>query len=588
MTKETNNKLFDIHCHAFNLSHVGLLAFLNRFFLNNALSFKDLLNGRFFRILIKILHCRKRRIECWLKRLISVITGIFLLLVLGLLINPAILGIDILKLNSIQKLLTRGLLVFILFFILLLTTLVIYWIMKKGISNKIHNTINLLSLIENDLGRQFLYLELDILSMDPTTKGFVNKIIKHYDNRRIINQVRQEWRNKSLKIDNNNYEKVVLTPLMMDFNYKDFEGLEEISYNLPPRKPIIDQVEDLYNGMRDYAARSAFKILEIYPFLGVNPKNYELGVVEEVMLSAGNLGALREKLSYLDNYKILAIVKKLDEEEIEKLLDLSAEEKDKETIRKMVQDFDTYGFENRNCIAKMLHKYFGSYEPKYENFSNIFKDNILNAEKGIDKEKVRKISNYFFAGIKVYPPLDFDPWPEDDSEFKKVNYIYQFCCGKRIPITTHCSDSGFMVIERKNSWKFTSPARWADVLKEYPNLKLNFAHFGSQSYKKTNEWCRMIIDLINNHDSVYADFSYRGVSERFYRGLANIINTFPEDQINKIKNHVLFGSDFLINLIETESYCEYVDKFLATSAFTIGEKIQFCTVNPERFLFANG
>jgi len=586
---QNNKKFFDIHCHAFNLSHAGLLAFLNRFFLNNALSFKDLLNGRFFRILIKLLYCRKARIGCWLGRIAILGAGIFLLLILGLLINPAILGIDILKLNSFQMLLVRGLMVFILFFVIFLAILTIYWIMKKGISTKIHNAINLLSLMENDLGRQFLYLELDVLKtdQDQTTNQLVNKIIDNHDDQRIINQVRQEWEEtgKNFKIDNTDYTKVVLTPLMMDFNYKDFDGLEGISYNLAPRKPIIDQVVDLYNGMKDYMKRSAFRILEIYPFLGINPKNYELGIVEEVELSSAPLGALDKKVCYLANYKTLSIVKKLNEEEIETLLSLAAAEKDKETIHKMVHDFDKFGFDKRNSLAKMLHKYFGEYEPRYENFESTFKSNFSVADKGIDKEKIQKISNYFFSGIKVYPPLGFDPWPEDDSEFRSVNYLFQFCSEKGIPITTHCSDSGFMVIERKSSWDFTSPARWSDVLREHKNLKLNFAHFGSQSYKKTDEWCKMIIELIIEYDNVYADFSYRGVSERFYKILDDVINSSPKDKIEKLKNRVLFGSDFLINLIETESYGDYLVKFITASEFTPDEKLRFCTNNPERYLF---
>ena len=128
MIKKKNNKLYDVHCHAFNLSHAGLLAFLNRFFLNNALTFRDLLKGRLFHILIKLLQCRKSPIGCWLKRVIGLIAGVFLILVLGLLINPAILGIDFLKLSSIQKFLARGFLVFILLFVILLTIMIIYLI----------------------------------------------------------------------------------------------------------------------------------------------------------------------------------------------------------------------------------------------------------------------------------------------------------------------------------------------------------------------------------------------------------------------------------------------------------------------------
>lgn len=39
---------YDIHCHALNLSHAGLLAFLNRFLKDRTVSFSDLLGkGKF-------------------------------------------------------------------------------------------------------------------------------------------------------------------------------------------------------------------------------------------------------------------------------------------------------------------------------------------------------------------------------------------------------------------------------------------------------------------------------------------------------------------------------------------------------------
>ena len=44
---------YDIHCHAFNLSHAGLLAFLNRFLKNNALTFSKIISGEFIKIIFK-------------------------------------------------------------------------------------------------------------------------------------------------------------------------------------------------------------------------------------------------------------------------------------------------------------------------------------------------------------------------------------------------------------------------------------------------------------------------------------------------------------------------------------------------------
>ncbi|NQT78042.1 MAG: hypothetical protein HQ565_10030 [Bacteroidetes bacterium] len=47
----SEKRFYDIHMHVFNLSHAGLMAFINRFFLNNALNFNDLIDGKYFKIL---------------------------------------------------------------------------------------------------------------------------------------------------------------------------------------------------------------------------------------------------------------------------------------------------------------------------------------------------------------------------------------------------------------------------------------------------------------------------------------------------------------------------------------------------------
>ena len=47
----SKHRFYDIHMHVFNLSHAGLMAFINRFFLNNALDFNDLLKGKYLKIL---------------------------------------------------------------------------------------------------------------------------------------------------------------------------------------------------------------------------------------------------------------------------------------------------------------------------------------------------------------------------------------------------------------------------------------------------------------------------------------------------------------------------------------------------------
>jgi len=81
----------------------------------------------------------------------------------------------------------------------------------------------------------------------------------------------------------------------------------------------------------------------------------------------------------------------------------------------------------------------------------------------------------FFAGIKLYPPIGFDPWPDDPKERQKVTLLYQFAEERGIPITTHCDDQGYRIIPLEDALKFTSPSRYRPVLAQFPQLVLNFA-----------------------------------------------------------------------------------------------------------------
>jgi len=110
-------------------------------------------------------------------------------------------------------------------------------------------------------------------------------------------------------------------------------------------------------------------------------------------------------------------------------------------------------------------------------------------------------SNYF-AGVKLYPPLGFDPWPTTSTEeMAKVRYLYGYCSEKAIPITMHVSDGGFIAVP--NSEELTSPRKWQAVLHAYPHLKVNLAHMGHQAKKKwglfpKREWQEIVLDLRND------------------------------------------------------------------------------------------
>ena len=339
--------------------------------------------------------------------------------------------------------------------------------------NEVKRVFNLLSVMDNDVGDIFLIMEFYLKN-----GGLIE--------------------NDALTIDNTKYDAIVLTPLLIDFGYKNlkYRGIEsEIYYRIPPEKPIIPQNIDVFNGICKYysselvknskgqyeiQARRGKAVFEIYPFLGINTVRYY--------------------------YK---------------------------------------------KIATMLDKYFGEYTGSYD----AFKKNREQFEKF--NGNIDSLGSNFFAGIKVYPPIGFNPWPDDDKEqLEKVNLLYQYCCKKHIPITTHCSDGGFVLVNKKNAKDYTSPTTWQKVLEHYPTLKINFAHFGQQGnflfVFPNRQWQGEIVRLmkeeispnVKKYPNVYTDFSYRAFNDDYYVSLKEVIDTD-----NVVLDRILFGTDFMINLI---------------------------------------
>lgn len=243
------------------------------------------------------------------------------------------------------------------------------------------------------------------------------------------------------------------------------------------------------------------------------------------------------------------------------------------------QNYPLYSDGKKNSIEKMLKKYFDNY---------VGIDYYLNNNFGkFNGDISTGIASNYFAGIKVYPPMGFDPWPEYDSdELEKVKFLYQFCCDKRIPLTTHSSDGGYKGVNKKTALEYQNPSKWKNVLKEFPSLKLNLAHMGERTttFFPDTKWEETVIRLISKYEYVYADFAYRGVDERFYEFLDNLISKQDECRKDKIRSRILFGTDFMINLLSIDSYNEYLIKF-SSCGFTDELKDRFGRVNPEQFLF---
>jgi len=378
---------------------------------------------------------------------------------------------------------------------------------KTGHNDRI---MNLLSVMERDIGELLALMEKDLALL----RG-----------------------GGHLRVGGEEIATVVLTPLMIDFGKKELERYPDIYYKELSRKPIRDQVIDLFNGIRDHRerTRNGKRFLEVYPFLGLNTANYEL-------------------------------------ESTEKSIGL------KELLNMYFSKF-TKGEGDRR-------------RQKLSELSGTFTE--------ADRDK-----SYSCAGIKVYPPLGFDPWPiaggrghkNARNEQNKVEYLYEFCVDRDIPITAHCNDAGFMA-DKVPIETYTAPKRWGEVLgdKKFEKLRLNLAHFGGQdrcgarlknALGLSRPWRKDVVRLILEHENVYSDFSYIGTTMDWYDSLRGLLDVHAGEprSAEKLKSRILFGSDFMINLLATRSYKDYVGLFLGKNPLDELEKFRFCSENPERFLF---
>ncbi len=482
---------YDIHFHAMDLSHANITAFINRFLkegtgnlLQSILNIKTL-----WIILISLFTISVAAFFFFKEYFVIALSALLLLLIIimivfyylpGSLISKVIFGFIKKRLNIANM------------------------VMKKNRAR------NLLSFMESSIKYDFLIVEHFLKTKEPV----------------IISE------NNTLSIGDLKFNKIVLCPLVMDFGYKNLQN-EYIFYNIPPQKPVTAQTRDLFRAIKTYYSNDIFhdnksgvkrfsvaptnktkeeKLFEIYPFMGLNTKNYTL-------------------------------------EETDRML------------KKYFGDFDRKDSSEKR--KTMLHEKMGEFDGNLD-----------------DDEACKNI----FAGIKLYPPLGFEPWPDDikdqngENERQKVKLLYQTCMDKNIPVIAHCSSGGFLA--DKDYIAYSNPAKqWATALSNYPELKINFAHFGTGN----KNWEKSIIAyILEGNNNIYTDFSCNTKKDIYYEELAE---TFIKHNKKELENKVLFGTDFMINLLWLESYNEYLKDFADTTHFTDKLKMKLVNENAERFLF---
>ena len=192
-----------------------------------------------------------------------------------------------------------------------------------------------------------------------------------------------------------------------------------------------------------------------------------------------------------------------------------------------------------------------------------------------------------FTGIKLYTSMGFFPFDE------RLYPIYEYAEKYQIPIMTHCSASGPvygrnipskkerihpktnepMAYKNKKSFgdHYANPDNYEYVLRDFPLLKICFAHFGGDTqclkYYKSNDTCEIannwfvkVNTLLKKYRNTYADISYSSANfdllVLFNALLQNPERCKENDLDVRIgenyvsRNKILFGSDFYMSNIE--------------------------------------
>ncbi|MBA3681752.1 MAG: amidohydrolase family protein [Bacteroidetes bacterium] len=205
-----------------------------------------------------------------------------------------------------------------------------------------------------------------------------------------------------------------------------------------------------------------------------------------------------------------------------------------------------------------------------------------------------------FAGLKLYPPLGYYPFDE------RLNEIYAYAQKHQLPITTHCARGGVFykgeitdamkvhpktgehIKEQKNKFFtdiYTDPDNYRYVLEQFPNLKINLAHFGG--YDEWNKylgntmeegqitWYDKICSLIRQYTNVYTDVSYT----MFNADLFNLLKLTLQD--STLNNKILYGSDFYMveQEISERQFLTNIRAYIGESDFR-----QIAEINPKLFL----
>jgi len=202
------------------------------------------------------------------------------------------------------------------------------------------------------------------------------------------------------------------------------------------------------------------------------------------------------------------------------------------------------------------------------------------------------IENKGFIGVKLYPAIGYRPAGNSAVDkqrrklFRKIKMerysvftgdeidgvlddLYRYCVKEQVPITTHCVSGGIEAYPDA-SYDFGSPVFWQPVLRKYPSLHVNLAHFGwtgKERYIKPDHdgnkpWVKEICDMITMHRYLYTDAAHHGVTDPKPR--KEFLNDYPimfADHGEVIKKKLMYGIDWHV-FSKEKNYTQFKPEYI--------------------------
>lgn len=176
-----------------------------------------------------------------------------------------------------------------------------------------------------------------------------------------------------------------------------------------------------------------------------------------------------------------------------------------------------------------------------------------------------------FYGVKLYPRLGYHPGCAE------LQPLYRYCSENSVPITSHTSYKGFPDFMMDHA-DFGDPLYWEPIVKAYPKLRLDLAHFGART--EDPAWHETVARLIRENTNVFSDLSCYTKAEE----IDFIADAYMKD--GRIRSRVMFGSDFDVmyflspgEITLQSYYLLFLERLGAKTLQTM------CATVPRKFLF---